>query len=456
MKLIFNDTVKLAGIGMVPLPRLGPEKWFKEYKIASLYDWDIQSGPGVPYVLSLSNNGIIPELKKINTAEILKNKKFQDIIEQELPGYSFLTYKPVSIPKPLQHRNFLMVNKDIAEKFENKVYFRQQFADKIALPEFTVYDRANIATTQAQYETLMQGRATVVLQDEQLSGGKGTFIVSSFDDFAVAMHTLATTSKHEQIIVSTLVQDARERSIQACVTKHGIFTGPLQRQIVRHPLLASDIAGAGDKFCGAQILADDQDTDVHKEAERVARLVGAQLQAEGYQGIFGIDFLLGADDVLYAIETNPRITGVTPLLTALFEAEEGVPFYALHLLELAGIAYDIHTDGDASVRRDGAMLLMHSLSHLDFIMEDHPQSGTYALQDGALQWVSDNIQLTALKPGEWVVQAYTPRGARVRPGGRTMVLETNTSVIDKTTDMLYDETTEMIKAVQAAITTRHA
>ena len=51
MHIRFDDDIKIAGIGLVPWTRLGPERWLKDYKIASLYGVDAALVPHLPGVL---------------------------------------------------------------------------------------------------------------------------------------------------------------------------------------------------------------------------------------------------------------------------------------------------------------------------------------------------------------------------------------------------------------------
>jgi hypothetical protein len=450
MQISFDSSIKVAGIGLVPWTRLGPEQWLPSYKIASLYGWDTTAQAGVPEVFCVADGGNVPDLARLNTAELLKSYDFQRLLDDKLPGYAIFPYKAVTIPAVLEHRRFLMADREIAKKFENKVEFRCIFAPIIPIPAYDIYDRAALRPDTATYSSILNGRKAIVIQDEQLSGGKGTFIIDSYDAYTYAIDSLARTSQHDRVVVSSLVEQARERSIQSCVTKYGVLAGPLQRQIVRHPLLTSAVAADGNKYCGVQICADDQNSAIHLDAQRIAQEIGGVLRGEGYKGIFGIDFLLDQDDKLYAIEINPRVTGVTPLLSALYRAEEGIPFYLLHLLELGNYDYSIENFA-ADFSKQGASIILHSLETHAGVIEALPKSGTYRLKNGELEEVSDSILLEDTKPGEWIVQAYVPKASVVKPGGRLLTVQTKGLIIDKITDKLYDDTVEFITVLREHI-----
>lgn len=453
MKLRFDPGLKIAGIGIVPWTRLGPEQWLPQYAIASLYGWDLRPEQGVPPVHALSDmSEPLSRLPKLNTSHLLATSEFQELLNARLPGYDLLTYKPVQIPDALRGRKFLMVNPSYTQRFENKVEFRELFHERVRFPGYAVYRREQLPGDPASFDKLMAGRERIVVQDEQLSGGKGTFIIANFDEYRAALEALNKLSQHERVVVSDAIESPRERSIQCCVTQYGVFSGPLQRQIVRHPLLANMAVPEGDKFCGAQILAADQNTDVHQEAERIAREIGQVLQAEGYRGIFGIDFLMDAADELFVLEINPRITGVTPLLTALFTGETGVPFYLLHLLELGGYDYTIE-DTYSAFDADGSLLVLHSLEIGPVRLLEAPRSGTYAIHNEELVHISDNVALSHLRAQEFIIQEYVPVGMPIKPGGRLLTLQFAQAVIDSESDVLYNTTQLLIQAVQKQLKT---
>lgn len=447
MKINYDSSLKLAGIAIVPWNRLGPEQFLSNYAIGSLYDWDAPVSPDLPRLVSLAASlGQAPRLSKYSTAELLDHADFQRLLETELAGYDLLTYRPVALPASLAGRKVLMVDEAFAKRFENKVEFRQMFADTLPFPDFKIWNRSELAVTQESYDAVI-GTYPKIIQDEQLSGGKGSFVVRNFEDYAKALDSLRRMSKHSRVVVSELLENARERTIQGCVTKAGVLTGPLQRQVVAHPVLANRAVAEGDKFCGAQILASDQGSDTHKQAAELAQIIGQKLAQQGYKGIFGVDFLLDDQNRLKVLEVNPRLTGVTPLLTALFKGENAIPFYLLHILELGGYDYEI-TDDSYEFNGSGALLIMHALETYPVQIVATPSSGTYAVVNMELQRVSDNIDLKRLEQGQFIIEDYMAAGMTIKPGGRILTIQFNEQILDENTDELYNNTLETITAIQ--------
>jgi hypothetical protein len=451
VKITLSDTIKLAGLGLVPWVRLGPEQWLPSYTIASLQGWDMPKSLLLPEVYSLEGAQYgMPELPKVNMASLLKTKEFQQLLNDNLPGYDLLTYKPVDVPVELADRKFLMVDKKFTIQYENKVWFRQKFADVLHFPDFKILPHASLIATEEFYQEIAAGRSAFVMQDSRLSGGKGTHIVKSFEDYQNALANLPDKPDSE-VVISDLVQSAKERSIQACITDSTVYVGPLQRQIVGSPLLAN-MNAPGDKFCGAVIDAGDQSSDICVQAQGVASQIGEALKADGYKGIFGVDFLLSDDNELFVIEVNPRITGVTPLLTALYPGEMGIPFYLLHILELGDYPYKI-VDETAQFDASGSLLVLHSQQNVSVKLSQTLQSGIYRIDNGKPELVSRSLQIADLKQDEFIFQEYVQAGTTVKPGGRLATLQFAVSVIDKNSDKLYNEAVQIITAVYNSIKT---
>lgn len=448
MNVTFEDKLKVVGIGMVPWTRTGPERWIKDYAIASLTGWDIEWTGGTNPVYTVEDTStMIAKMSKINTQSMLNTLEFQELLNRNLPDYNLLTYKPVKLPSSLKDRKLLAVDPKFTNIYENKVRFREIFGDKLKFPEYKVINRNELLPNQELFSKLLSGRKSIIIQDEELSGGKGTFKVSDFDGYIRTVSALDKLSKSQRVVVSSEVLNKRERSIQAIVTEEGVFIGPIQRQIIAHPLLSAINVPDGDKFCGIEINMADQSTDLHDKTTAYARVIGLHLKNAGYRGIFGVDFLVDHKDEVYVLEVNPRITGATPLLTSLFNNGEGIPFYLLHILELANHGYKIHDDKQ-DFSAEGSLVVMHSTDNKSHILSTVPASGTYKVHDTALTKVSDNVDIKSLEKGEFIIQKYVPEGMRIKPGGRLLTVYFSERIIDENTEDLYNSIKFTIKLIK--------
>jgi biotin carboxylase len=441
MKIRFDAAASIAGIGLVPWTRLGPERWFKNYKITGLYGWDLGSTAGVPEVIALSDQPHpMPRLERLNTPHLLETKEFQQLVLSNFPGYSFLTYKPVAPPQALLVAGcqFLSMNQALTSTLENKVEFRTKFADlNLPFPAYDIYERAELKADSTTIARILQGRKQVILQDEILGGGRGTFRVHDVDSLRAALAAIEHLGGHKRVVVSEMIEDASERSVQAVLTKQGVFVGPLQKQIVSHPLLSNLRVPDGDRFCGAEISAQDPLLHVYPELRGYALAIGARLQELGYKGIFGIDALIGRDGRMCVLEVNPRLTGVTPLLTMLYREGKDIPFYLLHILELGGFDYEITDTYIDPIPPEGGLLVLHSQEdHQSFIAQS-PASGLYDL--ATVAYKNKQYRLGKISDSrDLLLQRYTPEGFHVRPGGRLMTAYVNGRILDEYDELLPD------------------
>ena len=441
MKIQFDSSVRLAGIGLVPWTRLGPERWFTNYKIASLYGWDLNGTKDAPEVVALSDRvPELPHLPRLNTQSLLETPEFQKLIDESFQGYSFLTYKPVRVPAELtkQGHHFLSMDKSLTTTLENKVEFRTRFADlDLPFPNYTVVNRHDLVADDQTAKTLLDGRERIIVQDEQLSGGRGTYAVADAKSLAYALDSIEALGGGERMVISDMISDAHERSVQCVVTRYGTFVGHLQKQIIANPVLANLDVPDGDRFCGGEISAQDPLGHLYPKIRGYALEIGARLQQLGYRGIFSVDCLVDHDDNVFVLEVNPRLTGMTPLVTALYREGKDIPFYLLHMLEAAGMDYDITDDYVDPQPPEGSLLVLHSLQNTAVNILESPASGVYDVN--STKKLAKQSRLSVGEPNkQMLVQQYTPPGFKIKPGGRLMTLLLNGRVTDEEDRLLPD------------------
>ena len=413
MKLVFDRTIPVLGIAVDPWARLGPERWFDNYAIAAPYDWDVRGVPGAPRLLSLQR--AYPEAplpRNLKVAELLTIPEFQALISSQSESV-LLPYKAIPIPDGLRHRRFLANDRTLAEKLENKVSFRQLMREDVPFPPYRIIERSELTPDVRGLELVLGGKSAVIVQDERLGGGQGTFMVHDLSTLTGALKSLEAPRSGKQLVISEFIEGASERSVQACVTRYGVFVGPLQKQIVAHPLLAHP--QKGEKFCGGELGTDDEHADAYPEIRRYALLIGKRLADLGHKGIFGIDYLVESSGKVFVLEVNPRVTGMTPLVTMLYRDERDIPFYLLHILELGNYEYQM-IDQEVDKPAPGSLLVMHGQQTAKAELLEAPASGLYAADDLQLKrpalHLGDDSQL--------LVQQSIPPGALLKPGGRVL------------------------------------
>jgi len=443
MKIRYDKSLKLAGIGLVPWTRLGPDVWFENYKIASLHGWDIRLDDA-PEVLALTTKDPLVELPKLNTQSMLGNEQFRRILIYDLSGYDFLTYKPVTVPKVLEQQGikFLSTDTKLSRRLEDKAFFRTHFAPLgVPFPEFAIYEGAEVQITDAFLSKALNDRTEVILQDSELSGGKGTYVVSDMASLRYALTSISGMGASGTVVVSEKIHNARERTVQCVATRYGVFVGPLQKQIIADPLLANLNVPDGDKFCGAEISKQDECAGAYDEIKRQALLIGEELRKLGYKGIFGVDCLVDETGKVFVLEVNPRITGVTPLLTMLYREGKDIPFYLLHILELMDADYEITDSTISDDIAEGSLLMLHSQNQVPSLITESPESGVY---DRDLRYVRPSLRFGAEKDTQVLVQQYIPADFEIKPGGRLVSVFVNDTVMD-TDDGLRSETKNLVQ-----------
>lgn len=147
------------------------------------------------------------------------------------------------------------------------------------------------------------------------------------------------------------------------------------------------------------------------EVNRCVRALAADLAANSYRGIFGVDFVLTEDGPL-VIEVNPRMVASLPVATEL-EVEAGLaPLVLLHLLELADADLTGLEDAAASPLGEASQVILHRLPG---DRANPPRGGIYRLVAGAVEFVRDGatvadiadeteLLLLARRPGEPVTE----------------------------------------------------
>ena len=435
MKVQYDKSLKIAGVSIQPWARIGPEQWFDNYKIASLAGWNMRS-QNVEHMNSLAyvrDQCEKPYADELTTQALLQDPIFQDMIITHLPEYHIFTYKPFVIPERLKQSSLQFLPSNdmyaLAQKFENKSWFRRIFAERLCnIPPHKIYPWREMLLDEEYFSSLCNGRSKIVLQDATLGGGKGSFIVDSFESFCSAINTMQNSNGLVgEVFVSDYIADGRDWSVQGVVTRYGVFIGPVQRQIIADPNLSNTSIPGTEKFCGIEILADDQHTWQSSQLTKNARVIGQELYDRGYRGIFGVDSLV-TDDTVYTIEVNARITGATPLLTMSYNAKKHIPFYLLHILELTNSDYTIEDSSYSNDYNDCALMVLHQRDSETGIA-DSPRSGLY---NEKMQIIGDIMSFDRSSSAKQVfVQDYTRSERSIARGSRLASIFTNFRVMDE-------------------------
>lgn len=370
------------------------DKFFDNYKVATTnkQTW-LQDLPLNASIVSLNQKNAYGEGR-----EVYRSKKFIDMVKAE-PKRKYLMYSPLDPPYKVNPLTYLMNSPTISHAYENKRYFRDEFSDLIKIPDYEI-KYMNELDRAASYKSLVERfDGAFMLQDEDSSGSKGTYAIRNQDDYVEAIKSLKKFSRGRTIVASKFIH-GEVTSIQVCITRYGIFSGGIQRQLVDSKYLCNTNLAGASKWCGGEI-GDEYPDIVQHQARDIATIVGSELSSHGYKGIFGVDLIVTPENEVYAIEINARLTGYSHIISDMQMTQGKIPFMLLHLLELGNYKYEV-SDVEAlpSVThfdKPGSLLILNNTSDADITLDTYIRPGLYRFRQGKLSFVRPAYSLADVK-----------------------------------------------------------
>lgn len=159
-----------------------------------------------------------------------------------------------------------------------------------------------------------------VLQKVKSSGGDGTYHITSD---STIIEKISFDSNGEYIL-SPYLRDSISLNIHLIISEKKIILFPASIQIICE--LQSQLLYSGADFMCFQQLP----REIKEQLDNVSRKIGLFLQARGYRGILGVDYLL-YDNNLYFMELNARFQASTELLNKELCSNDQLSMQALHL-----------------------------------------------------------------------------------------------------------------------------
>lgn len=390
----YNRNLPIGVIGTDPYNFLLFDKLFDNFKISvtNKQDW-IHDLPLKADVRSLGQKSSYGEGR-----ELLRSKKFVDMVKVD-PKRKYVMYSPLDPPYKVNPLTYLMNSPTISHAYENKRYFRDEFSGLIKIPDYEI-KYMNELDRAASYKNLVERfEGPFMLQDEDSSGSKGTYAIRDHDDYIEAIKSLKKFSRGRTIVASKFIH-GEVSSIQVCITKYGVFSGGIQRQLVDSKYLCNPSLAGASKWCGGEIGAEYPDIVQH-QAREIASIVGSELSSHGYKGIFGVDLIVTPEGEVYAIEINARLTGYSHIISDMQMANGKVPFMLLHLLEMGNFKYEV-TDQEAlpstsAYDKPASLLIMNNPLDTDFKLEHYIKPGLYRFRQGKITFVRPAYSLQNVK-----------------------------------------------------------
>lgn len=359
--------------------------------------------------------------KQIEVPKMYSQKKFVELTKKNSKR-KYITYSPIDPPYKVNPLNLLMNSPAIAHAYENKRYFRDEFADLIRMPDYLIRHIAELDKATA-YHDLRDEFGSFVMQDEESSGSKGTYLVKNHDQYVSAVKSLKKNASGRSIVISKFI-DGMAYSVQVCVTKYGVFSAGVQKQLLDSRYLCNpDLVGAT-RWCGGELGGQHPDIVQH-QAHEMATIVGSELASHGYKGIFGIDLIINPENEVYAIEINARQTGYSAIISDMQLRNGKIPFMLLHALELGNFEYEV-TNLDAlpssgSQNRPYSLLIINNPLSTDFELKEYIRPGVYKFENSKLSFEKETYSIEKLKGEDrfLITSRYSP-GDQIQPGKRIL------------------------------------
>ncbi len=412
MIITYDKSKLIAGIALYPWTRLGPENWFKDYKIIAAHGWDLPVRQDNIELLSAN----ITDTAVRKTQQFIETDEFKTILFKLPSGYKLIPYKPVKAPGWCD--NVILQNDPkFTENYENKKRFRESFDGLLPFAQYRVLLKTSLKNNKDYFSELLNGQSKIVIQDELLSGGRGTHLISTYEEYDSFFSSTAFKEGGESVVMSSFIPEAKELSLQCVATRYGTITSLPQQQYVREEKLCKVNISSADKFCGGQVAEDLVNDEQAEQLTGYAKLIGDKMYSGGYRGIFGVDLLLGQDDRVYVLEVNARVTGLTPLYNV-FSGTHETPFNLLHVLELANADYEIQEDSEPPKFQAKSLMMYHALIDEVSKVSLAPNSGTYAYDSTGLKLLSRQISFDYESTDSMLLHIYPRKDDIMNPGDR--------------------------------------
>lgn len=318
---------------------VGVDRWVGGFHFITLTDsWN----GAHPRSFSPSNVPSIEPRGNVNIANwLLANAQVQAYIAKHTPA----GYTPQIVLAMFDEQSERLCRELGYELIMPSVALRNRLDSKISTTEIGnaagVPSVPNLLTTVSGWDDLRaQADAAglgpdLVIQLPYGDSGRTTYFVSSREDY----ERIAKEITGSQIKAMRRINHV-PLATEAVITRAGIIVGPVLREITGHPELTRFRGG----WSGSETYPSLVDHDTRHRIGDLVERFSARLAEEGYRGILEVSVLLDTDTGdAYLGELNPRISGSSPH-SNLTPGDTTLPLFAYHVLEYAGVEFDLDVD----------------------------------------------------------------------------------------------------------------
>jgi biotin carboxylase len=264
--------------------------------------------------------------------------------------------------------------------------------------EAGVASAPNCFAEVASYEELCKAARKAKLGDDLVvqtpygDSGRTTFFIKSEADWEKCRSKIVG----EKLKVMRRINHL-PGTIEGCATRHGTLVGPVMTDITGFEELTPYKGG----WCGNDVSTTILPTGVPEKVRKMARKFGDRLYAEGYKGVFCVDFLLDTDtNDVYLGELNPRVSGATPPTNLITTTYGGCPLFLFHLLEFMDVDYEIDLSEVQNRWNEydhWSQLIMKQTEDKVELIVEAPKSGIWRMdKDGQISFVRPALNIVSV------------------------------------------------------------
>jgi len=275
-----------------------------------------------------------------------------------------------------------------------------------------------------------------VLQIPKSSSGKGTYIIENENVFIKARMRTQELMRSQELesgeVKLTQFIKGPSPNINASVTKSGVLLSPFSFQIIGVPECTHNpMVYSGNDWSSVAVSY-----KIGKQIFEATQKFGGVLARRGYQGMFGLDFMVDAEnEKVYVAEINARFQGSTQTLTMMQLKNKQVPLVAFHMLELLGADFKVDVDRynkRAFRKQTGYQVILRSLEETEAKVSNEVLAGVYTLVQGRPSYVRAGYHLGHVeKLDEFVLTSGVPeKGKVIVPGARILKIQGKKAILD--------------------------
>ncbi len=384
-------------ISATPFNLQGAEEWIRDFTFISYLDCFDGKHPSV-FVPTGKTPPTFDGIEEINNW-LLKHEQVEKLIKRKAPsgrGYRgnalflFFNKETEEICKRLRLR-ICFPSAALRARMDNKMV-TTRIANEAGVK--SVPNALGRVTSYAKLRALAKKHRLgerLVVQTAFGDSGHTTFFIENEKEYAKYAKEI---EKEKEVKVMKRVR-CRGSALEACVTRHGTLVGPLMTELVGFKQLTPYKGG----WCGNEVVVDAFSQKIRDHARRAAFKMGEALRKKRYKGYFELDFLIDMDtEEVYLGEMNPRITGASSMTNLAAFAHSDAPLYLFHLLEFAGVPYELDVNAlndrwshPSRIDTWSQMVIKHTGTKIEPI-RTAPRSGVWRMEkDGEVVFERDQI-----------------------------------------------------------------